>query len=130
LALAGGMEMSRRQLQIYKDALSDDNMELEERMEQIPEDISSSCRENGMDSSNGEKVSVGPLENSTEQKSELTTAKLDTNEKAVNDHVLANSLEQIPENVAISDAGNLSVDNQMLETNSEGDCLDDNSNAS
>jgi hypothetical protein len=59
LALAGGLELSRRQLQIWEEACSDD------RMDQIPEggidgEDESSARDKGLDSSNGENWNAQP----------------------------------------------------------------------
>lgn len=38
MALSGGLELSRRQLQIWEDARSDENAGSDDKMEQIPED--------------------------------------------------------------------------------------------
>jgi hypothetical protein len=50
------LELSKRQLQIWEEAISDD------KMEQIPEggEDDSSAREKGLDISNGEKVIFNP----------------------------------------------------------------------
>jgi hypothetical protein len=62
LALSGGLELSRRQLQVWEDALSDENAGSDDKMEQI--------LENEMDESNCESSNFDPLSRSFQKISE------------------------------------------------------------